>query len=59
MYITAGAQAGGDLSREDEAKLAESEYEKIDKALGELLGSIPENLAVIPKDSESGGGLLL
>lgn len=60
MYITAGAQADVDSSREDEAKLAETEYEKIDNALEELLGSIPENLAVIPKDSgNNGGGLLL
>lgn len=60
MYITAGAQADVDSSREDEARLADTEYEKIDNALGELLGSIPENLAVIPKDSgNNGGGLLL
>ena len=50
MYITAGAQAGGDLSREDEAKLAESEYEMIDKALRGIFGNMPENLAVMPKE---------
>lgn len=57
MYITAGAQADVDSSREDEARLADTEYEKIDNALGELLGSIPENLAVIPKDSGNNGAV--
>lgn len=60
MYITAGAQADSDASREEEAELAEAEYGKIDNALEEIFGSLPENLAIMPKDSgNEGGGLIL
>lgn len=41
MYIVAGAPALGELSAEDEAKLAASEYEKIDSAIKELFGTSP------------------
>ena len=50
MYITAGAQADSDSSHEDEVKLADTEYEKIDKALEGIFGNMPENLAVMPKE---------
>lgn len=61
MYITAGAAADAEMSDEDAAKLAASEYEKIDNAIKELFGSLPENLAVMPEDNENnnGGGLIL
>lgn len=56
MYITAGAAADAEMSDEDAAKLAASEYEKIDNAVKELFGSLPENLAVMPEESENSGG---
>lgn len=61
MYITAGAPATAEMSDEDAAKLAASEYEKIDNAIKELFGRLPENLAVMPEDNEddNGGGLIL
>lgn len=61
MYITAGAPTTAEMSDEDAAKLAASEYEKIDNTIKELFGSLPENLAVIPEDNENnnGGGLIL
>lgn len=54
MYITAGAAYEGD-DKEEEAKLAEAEYEKIDNAMKELLGSVPKNLA----EMLTGSGLIL
>lgn len=58
MFLMAGASDdSGDA--ETEAKLAETEYAKIDAALEKLFGFVPENLAVIPEDNgNSGGGLL-
>lgn len=57
MFIIAGASASSDASAEDKAKLAVSEYEKIDSALKELFGTLPENLAVIkePELPDNGG----
>lgn len=55
MYITAGAAASGEISAEDEAKLAASEYEKIDSAIKELFGTSPKNLAVITEPDNNGG----
>lgn len=57
MYITASAPASGELSAEDEAKLAASEYEKIDSAIKELFGTSPKNLAVItePDNNDNNG----
>lgn len=50
MYITAGAPYdSGD--KEEEAKLADAEYEKIDNAMKELFGSVPKNLAEMPTGS--------
>ncbi len=56
MLIIAGASADENASAEDEAKLAASEYEKIDNALKELFGTLPENLAVIPEATDNNGG---
>lgn len=54
MFIMAGADADENTSAEDEAKLAVSEYEKIDNAIKSLFGTLPKNLAVVaePADSE-------
>jgi hypothetical protein len=48
VYVIAGAPADENASAEQAAKLAISEYEKIDNAIKQLFGSLPENLAVIP-----------
>ncbi len=56
MYITAGAAASGEMSAEDEAKLAASEYEKIDGAIKELFGTSTKNLAVITEPDNGGNG---
>lgn len=58
MYITAGAAPDENASEEDAAKLADEEYKKIDNAVKELFGTLPENLAVIPEDDGNHGGLL-
>lgn len=49
MLIIAGASYDGE-DKEAEAKLADGEYKKVDTALAELFGALPENLAVIPKN---------
>lgn len=49
MLIIAGASYDGE-DGEAEAKLAAKEYEKVDAALKDLFGSLPENLAVVPKN---------
>lgn len=59
IYVIAGASAKEGTSAEDEAKLAVSEYEKIDTAIKEICGVLPENLAVIPEDDGNPGGALL
>lgn len=58
IYIIGGASADDNASAEDEAKLAASEYEKIDNAIKELFGTLPENLAVVtePDDSDDDDG---
>lgn len=58
MYILAGASYDGD-DAEQEDELAVSEYAKIDAALKELFGETPENLAVVPEDDGSSGGLII
>ncbi len=58
MLIIAGAAPAEDADAEAEAKLAADEYAKIDAALAELFGFVPENLAVIPEDNGGSGGLL-
>ncbi len=57
MLIIAGAAPAEDADDEAAAKLADEEYAKIDAALAELFGELPENLAVIPENN-GGGGLL-
>ena len=49
IYVLAGQQPDYEMSDEDAAKLAAAEYEKVDAAIKGLAGSVPENLAVIPK----------
>lgn len=58
MLIIAGASPDEDMDDEAKAKLALDEYAKIDAAIESLFGFVPENLAVIPEDNGSGGGLL-
>lgn len=53
IYIIGGASADDNASAEDEAKLAASEYEKIDNAIKELFGTLPENLAVVTEPDDS------
>lgn len=48
LCIIAGASYDGEDS-EAENKLAVSEYAKIDEALKSVLGTLPENLAVVPE----------
>ena len=48
IYVIAGASYDGD-DAEAENKLAVSEYAKIDEALKSVLGTLPENLAVVPE----------
>ena len=53
IFIIGGANADDNASAEDEAKLAASEYEKIDSAIKELFGTLPENLAVVTEPDDS------
>ena len=54
MYIIAGASYDGEDSKA-ETKLAVSEYAKIDEAVKSVFGTLPENKAVVPEDSGTGG----
>ena len=58
VFVLAGADYDGEDS-EAEEKLAEEEYAKIDKAMEEIFGTVPENLLVIPEDDGSNGGLMV
>lgn len=58
IYVIAGALAADDATAEEAAKLAVSEYQKIDAAIKDVCGTLPENLAVIPENSGHIGGLL-
>lgn len=63
IYVVAGASYEGEDS-EAEAKLAVSEYAKIDDAIKSVFGTVPKNLAVVPESSDNGdnggnGGLVL
>ena len=53
IFVIGGANAEDGVSAEDEAKLAASEYEKIDSAIKELFGTLPENLAVVTEPDDS------
>ena len=56
IYVIAGASYDGDDAKA-EAKLAVAEYEKIDEVIEGIFGVLPENLAVVPEDDGSAGGL--
>ena len=53
IFVIGGANAEDGASAEDEAKLAVSEYDKIDNAIKELFGTLPENLAVVTEPDDS------
>lgn len=53
IFVIGGALAENGASAEDKAKLAASEYEKIDSAIKELFGTLPENLAVVTEPDDS------
>lgn len=57
LYIIAGASYDGDDS-EAEAKLAASEYEKIDAAIKDIFGTLPSNSAVVPEDDGKATGFI-
>lgn len=57
LYIIAGASYDGDDS-EAEAKLAVSEYEKIDAAIKDIFGTLPSNSAVVPEDDGKATGFI-
>ena len=52
MYILAGASYDGEDS-DAEAKLAKSEYEKIDNAVKSIFGEVPANSAIVPEQTDS------
>lgn len=58
IYVVAGASYDGEDS-EAEAKLATSEYAKIDEAVKGVFGTLPKNAAVVPEDDGNSGGLVL
>lgn len=49
LYILAGASPDQNATQEEAARLAAAEYEKIDGALKELYGFVPENLAALSR----------
>lgn len=57
MYILAGESYEGENS-EEEAKLATSEYAKIDSTIKEIFQKALVNIATVPEDAEKGGGLI-
>lgn len=58
IYVVAGASYDGEDS-EAEAKLATSEYAKIDEAIKGVFGTLPKNAAVVPEDDGNNGGLIV
>lgn len=58
IYIIAGASYDGE-DTEAEAKLATSEYAKIDEVVKGIFGTLPQNLAVVPEDDGNNGGLIV
>ncbi len=56
IYVIAGVRAGENASAEDEAKLALTEYEKIDNAIKGVWGTLPENLAVVTEPDQNNNG---
>ena len=57
IYALAGQSYDGEDS-EEELKLAESEYAKIDAAVKDVFGTLPDNLAVVPEDDGNSGGFM-
>ena len=55
MFIIAGASPDGSMDDAQMAALAAEEYEKIDGAIKDLLGYLPENLAVEEPPEEGSG----
>lgn len=58
VYVIAGASYDGE-DTEAEAKLATSEYAKIDEAVKSVFGTLPKNSAVVPEDDGNNGGLIV
>lgn len=58
IYVIAGASYDGE-DTEAEAKLATSEYAKIDEAVKSVFGTLPKNSAVVPEDDGNNGGLIV
>ncbi len=57
MYILAGESYEGE-NGEEEAKLAASEYAKIDSVIKEIFKKALVNIATVPEDDGKGGGLI-
>ena len=55
IYVIAGASYDGE-DAEAEAKLANTEYAKIDEAIKGVFGTLPKNMAVVPEDDGNNGG---
>lgn len=58
IYVLAGASYDGE-DTEAEAKLAVSEYAKIDEAMKGVFGTLPKNAIVVPEDDGNNGGLIV
>lgn len=60
IYVIAGKTPDDSASSEEELTLAKEEYGKIDAAIKDELGELPDNSAVVPEeDSGDNGGLLM
>ena len=57
IFALAGQSYDGEDS-EEELKLAESEYAKIDAVIEGVFGTLPENLAIVPEDDGNSGGFM-
>lgn len=55
IYVIAGASYDGE-DAEAEAKLANTEYAKIDEVIKGVFGTLPKNAAVVPEDDGNNGG---
>lgn len=58
LFVIAGASYEGE-DTEAEVKMAVSEYAKIDEAVKDIFGELPENLIVVPEDDGGDTGLLM
>lgn len=57
IFALAGAGYDGEDS-EEELKLAQAEYAKVDGAIKDIFGALPENLAAVPEDDGNSGGFM-